>query len=265
MIGYSIKRLDSVQSELIILTEYMAKGSLAKLMKDEPNMSYRRRLKIIVDVAAGLSRIHDRYFIHRDIRPDNILVDANYNAKIGDMGIAKMLKKEEMNVTIMHSVSGGCSYYLPREFYGRKYSTKLDIYTFGLTLNEIFGGCHQLVKNREITITKKAPVFIYFVEWCTRQVQKDRPSAKVIEKELNYFSRVINQYINVNSEKYSKCETPKDKNELFMEYYHRAFNHYCERLESSTKEENKGDDLDYEGDDDDDEVITPEKCHKAQN
>ena len=59
----------------MIVTEFMEKGSLASVIENEPDLSFRKRLSIAVDIASGMSRIHNRNCIHRDIRPDNILIN----------------------------------------------------------------------------------------------------------------------------------------------------------------------------------------------
>ena len=89
MIGYCINKKGPLK-ELVILTEFMEKGSLTTLLRNEPNLSYKTRFSIAVNIAAGLAKMHKIGFIHRDIRPENILVNAQYVAKIGDMGIAKV-------------------------------------------------------------------------------------------------------------------------------------------------------------------------------
>jgi len=83
---------------LMIVTEFMSKGSLKSLLDNEKDLSYRRKFDIVCDIAAGMARIHDHSFIHRDIRPDNILIDNKYTAKIGDMGIAKLINSDKNTI-----------------------------------------------------------------------------------------------------------------------------------------------------------------------
>lgn len=233
MIGHCVSKTDKDGFKLIILTEYMSKGSLANLLRSEPDLSYRRRLSIIVDVIGGVTRMHEKHFMHRDIRPDNILVDGNYKAKLGDMGIAKMHRRVEevehkKNKNKTKHTLIGCPAYMPEEFYTQFYSEKLDIFTFGLTLNELFGGEHE-EDNEKVTITKKAPVFTHFVDLCTHKDPAKRPSAKVIEKDLKFFYRVANGLVNEYFEKYVKLDT-KNKNKFFMVGYEAAFKYYTKHM-----------------------------------
>ncbi|CAF1496835.1 unnamed protein product [Rotaria sp. Silwood1] len=87
---------------------------------------------MVMNIASGMRKIHEHRMIHRDIRPDNILVNENYVAEIGDMGIARVI--DPLN----HHTQIGCASYMPPEFYHGTYDQKLDIFTFGLTLNELF-------------------------------------------------------------------------------------------------------------------------------
>ena len=88
MIGHC-QQIFANTTNYMIVTEFMSKGSLANLLKNETNLSLRRKFFIACDIASGMNRMHNNNFIHRDIRPDNILIDADYTAKIADMGIAK--------------------------------------------------------------------------------------------------------------------------------------------------------------------------------
>lgn len=212
MLGYRINKTES-RIEFIILTEFMPKGSLTKLIKSEPDLSYLKRLNLAVNIASGMSRIHDLGFIHRDIRPDNILVDANYVAKIGDMGIAKEFNPQDPK----HSTNLGCLEYMPPEFYSGKYNKKLDIYTFGLTLNELYNGSHRLVLTK-IQIDKKAPVLDFFVDRCLNFDAAKRPAAKELETELKQFNQVIKSTIRnliKNYDRLAVCE----KRDVFIRAY----------------------------------------------
>ncbi|CAF5126744.1 unnamed protein product [Rotaria sp. Silwood1] len=87
---------------------------------------------MVMNIASGMRRIHEHRMIHRDIRPDNILVNENYVAKIGDIRIARVIDPLNQQTQI------GCAPYMLPEFYRGTYDQKLDIFTFGLTLNELF-------------------------------------------------------------------------------------------------------------------------------
>jgi serine/threonine protein kinase len=224
--------------ELILLTEYMSRGNLTQVIQNDPDLSFRRRLSIAVDVASGMSRIHDLNFIHRDIRPDNILVDANYKAKIGDMGIAKIYtdknkKLAEAAASRTHTLVG-CRLYMPPEFYTRKYSKKLDIFTYGLTLNELYGGDHE-EEGKKVIVTHLAPVFGYFVEKCTKDDPDQRPTSKELENDLKFFSLISNKYVKDCIPEYFNLNNEK-KNHVFKGIYQRTLEYYLKNLASKSGE-----------------------------
>jgi serine/threonine protein kinase len=191
----------------------MEKGSLANLLENEKNMTYLQRLGLAIDIASGLSRIHDLNFIHRDIRPDNILVDANYKAKIADMGIAKVFKQRT------DQTLAGCRDYMPPEFYTGNYTKKLDIFTFGLTLNELFGGKHVMWRGTNIHVEPKADVFYYFVEKCIDNEANNRPIAKSIESDLKLFNKVTNSFIEKLPPLTYAQKSVDEKNRIFKIVY----------------------------------------------
>lgn len=208
MFGHCIQKSPSIYN-LMIITEYMAKGSMTSLLNNEPNLSYRRRLQIGCDVACGMARIHEHGFIHRDIRPDNILISESYTAKIGDMGIAKLIENNR-NTMI------GCRPYMPPEFYTGNYDQKLDVFTFGLTFNELFGGTHHF--NHPIRIKTKAPVFGKLISECVSLEQTNRPDSAKLKKNIKIYRRVIDETFQKYYPNYAELSLLR-KNELFRKFY----------------------------------------------
>lgn len=125
-------------------------------------------------------------FIHRDIRPDNILIDKDYRAKIADMGISRLLI--DHNAKDLSKI--GCYHYMPPEFYSKNYTNKLDVYTFGLTLNELYKGSHDLAittSDKRVKIEYKAIFFYFLVKLCTKNDVNDRLTSKSVAKILRFF------------------------------------------------------------------------------
>jgi len=111
----------------------------------------RRRLTMTRQIASGMKRIH------RDIRPDNILVTNDIEAKISDMGIAR-----ELDPFCQHTQIG-CIDYMPPEFFRCSFDNKLDIFTYGLTINFLFTEILHRIRKRQhdsnIVITQESPIF----------------------------------------------------------------------------------------------------------
>jgi serine/threonine protein kinase len=214
LIAYSEEKVETTL-KLFLMTEFMSKGSLSDLIKKEgATLSYRRRLDLAVHVACGMSRMHSMGFIHKDIRPDNILVDERYVAKIGDMGIAKVFDESQTQHSLI-----GCVPYMPPEFYSGKYNQKLDVYTFGLTLVELFGGAHKLYrKEKLIKIETETPILWHFVKQCVDNQPTIRPTAKEIEHVLRFFNDLAIEVISKNFADYISYSCDK-KNFIFKTIY----------------------------------------------
>ncbi|PHT43642.1 G-type lectin S-receptor-like serine/threonine-protein kinase SD2-5 [Capsicum baccatum] len=88
----------------VLIYEYMVNGSLDRWIsheKQENRLTWITRKQIISDIAKGLAYLHDECshkIIHLDIKPHNILLDQNFNAKISDFGLSKLIEKDKSKV-----------------------------------------------------------------------------------------------------------------------------------------------------------------------
>ncbi|CAF1280001.1 unnamed protein product [Rotaria sp. Silwood1] len=208
--------------QFMILMELMGRGSLRDVLENQPyELSLRRKLTMSRQIASGIRRIHQHGMIHRDIRPDNILVTDNYVAKIGDMGIARFLDPTGQHTLI------GCEKFMPPEFFRNisdgycKSDEKLDIYTFGLTLNHLFTEkAHDFRSSlrlpRAIIIEKSPILYDEIISRCLDEDSKQRPTAIEIEKILKFYEQAFSKTINQST--YEKMNT-QQKNKVFMEFY----------------------------------------------
>ncbi|XP_060190310.1 G-type lectin S-receptor-like serine/threonine-protein kinase SD2-5 [Lycium barbarum] len=135
------------KSHRLLVYEYMANGSLDRWIfhgKQEQSLTWNVRKKIISDVAKGLAYLHEdcnNKIIHLDIKPQNILVDHNLNAKVSDFGLSKLVGKDESKiVTTMRGTPG----YLAPEWLNSVIAEKTDVYSFGVVILEIICGRKNL-------------------------------------------------------------------------------------------------------------------------
>ncbi|UJR14449.1 hypothetical protein I4U23_001446 [Adineta vaga] len=200
----------------MLIMEYMSRGSLASLIKDKGNqISLRRKLDMARHIVSGMRKIHEHRMIHRDIRPDNILVNEYYIAKIGDMGIARVIDPMNQHTMI------GCQPYMPPEFYRGSYDQKLDIFTFGLTLNELFTSKRHVFQPRadnKIAFSEPSPIFADLIARCTVDDPKRRPTALEIEKTLDLYNTGFNEMILKKHPGYITLST-EDKDKIFVAFY----------------------------------------------
>ncbi|CAM8989113.1 unnamed protein product [Rhodiola kirilowii] len=128
------------KSHRALVYEYMPNGSLEKWIfkpKAENMLDWNQRRKIILDIAKGLSYLHEdcrQKIVHLDIKPQNILLDENFNAKVSDFGLSKLIDKDQSNVmTQMRGTPG----YLAPEWLNSVITEKVDVYSFGIVVLEI--------------------------------------------------------------------------------------------------------------------------------
>ncbi|PPD74825.1 hypothetical protein GOBAR_DD28256 [Gossypium barbadense] len=123
----------------VLVYEYMSRGSLDKWIFHENSSFYldwKTRKKIVLDIAKGLAYIHGdcrQRIAHLDVKPQNILLDDSFNAKIYDFGLSKLINRDESQVvTRMRGTLG----YLALEWQHSRITVKADIYSFGIVVLE---------------------------------------------------------------------------------------------------------------------------------
>ncbi|PON76281.1 Serine/threonine protein kinase [Parasponia andersonii] len=133
-------------SELVLVYEYMSNGSLDKILHKKTNsaivLSWKQRLNIVLGVASALAYLHEeceRQIIHRDVKTCNIMLDAEFNAKLGDFGLAEVYDHSSLtrNATIP---AGTMGYLAPEYVYSGVPNTKTDVYSFGVVVLELVSG-----------------------------------------------------------------------------------------------------------------------------
>jgi serine/threonine protein kinase len=203
-VGHCVKQIDD-GLELMVITEFMSKGSLAKVIDSEIELSYRRRLEIATGIISGLARLHELNFVHRDLRLDNILIGEDYLPKIGDMGLA---------------IHENCTQHMAPEFFsGEAITAKLDIFSFGLILVELFKGEYYINElTRRINLIQKPVVFLNLIYECLEKDPAKRPSARWIENYLDLLRGLIDDFIFKILENYVFMDKV-EKDETFVEIH----------------------------------------------
>ena len=127
-----------------LVMRWLRGGSLRELV-DEGPLSFDLVLRLLRQTAEALSAAHRAGVIHRDIKPDNILLDEQHNAYLSDFGIAKDLISPA-HLTKSGTV-GSPGYMSPEQFFGEQVSPQSDIYSLGMTLYECLCGTHPFPTN----------------------------------------------------------------------------------------------------------------------
>lgn len=130
-----------------LVYEFMAQGSLEDRLacrEDTPPMPWYVRFRVIAEVASALLALHTRPvpIVHRDLKPANILLTKNYVAKLGDVGLAKLMPELNDNRTYMRDSNPvGTFAYVDPEFQRTgEYGPKSDVYALGIVLLDLLTG-----------------------------------------------------------------------------------------------------------------------------
>ncbi|XP_058221471.1 G-type lectin S-receptor-like serine/threonine-protein kinase SD2-5 [Rhododendron vialii] len=148
LIGYCAEK-----SNRLLVYEHMFNGSLDKWIfnRDKAKtLDWKTRQEIIYGVAKGLQYLHEechRNIIHFDIKPQNILLDKDFRAKISDFGLARLIDGNQS--LALTSLKGTIGYLAPEMYRGSHISVKADIYSFGVVILETICGRKNLDDSHE--------------------------------------------------------------------------------------------------------------------
>ncbi|GLU07090.1 hypothetical protein SLE2022_240640 [Rubroshorea leprosula] len=138
LVGFCAEKL-----RMLLVYDYMCNGSLDQWIFCRDKLlvlGWQCRRKIILDIAKGLAYLHEecrQKIIHLDIKPQNILLDENFNAKVSDFGLSKLVGREQSQiVTTMRGTPG----YMAPEWLNSAITEKVDVYSFGIVVLEILCG-----------------------------------------------------------------------------------------------------------------------------
>ncbi|XP_060182059.1 G-type lectin S-receptor-like serine/threonine-protein kinase LECRK1 [Lycium barbarum] len=157
----------------LLVYELMKNGAVSSLIFwDGKRPSWKLRSDIVLGTARGLLYLHEEcenQIIHCDIKPQNVLLDKNYAAKIADFGLAKLLKKDQTRTST--NVRGTMGYMAPEWLKNVPVTTKVDIYSFGVLLLEIIFCQRHMELN--LTGEENEELELILVDWVLHCVRNE--------------------------------------------------------------------------------------------
>lgn len=138
LLGYS---KESSKDRLLVV-EFMSNGTLYDVLHKNPKPpSWGRRIRLALQTAKAIEILHAQYppVIHRDIKSANVLIDRNYNARLGDFGLALRCQMDDFRIRSTPP-AGTIGYLDPCYVTPDNLSTKTDVFSFGILLLEIISG-----------------------------------------------------------------------------------------------------------------------------
>ena len=121
-----------------IVMEYIEGKTLKQLLQKRGALTLNEVIDIMTQLTDGLAHAHEAYIIHRDIKPQNIMIEDNGLVKITDFGIAMALNSTQLTQT--NSVMGLVHYLPPEQANGKGSTVKSDIYSLGILMYELLTG-----------------------------------------------------------------------------------------------------------------------------
>lgn len=129
-----------------IVMELVEGITLKKYIEKKARLSYKEAVSIAIQVSMGIEAAHNNHIIHRDIKPQNIMISKEGKVKVTDFGIAKAATSN----TITSNVMGSVHYTSPEQARGGYSDEKSDIYSLGITMFEMLTG--RVPFNGETTV-----------------------------------------------------------------------------------------------------------------
>ena len=133
----TIHDLGEHEGQPYLAMEFLEGQDLQERMISPQKLSVRRKLDIAIDICEGLDYAHVHGVIHRDIKPANIFVTDGGTVKILDFGLARLVTSE---LTRSNMMMGTLNYMAPEQIRGERVDHRVDIFSAGVVLYELFGG-----------------------------------------------------------------------------------------------------------------------------
>jgi eukaryotic-like serine/threonine-protein kinase len=121
-----------------IVFEYIEGRTLKRRIQDEGGLPIDESVAYAIEIGRGLTAAHARKLVHRDVKPQNVLIDPDGRAKVTDFGIARSLESEGLTAT--GRVLGTTDYVSPEQAMGESVDERSDAYSLGIVLYEMLTG-----------------------------------------------------------------------------------------------------------------------------
>jgi serine/threonine protein kinase len=173
-----------------LVMDFVDGQDLGRCIEDKGRLQEKESLDIVIQVARGLHHAHQHGIIHRDVKPENILITADGQAKLADLGLAKTLT-EDLDLTRSHTGLGTPNYMAPEQFQdARTVDPRCDIYSLGATLYRALTGLIPFSGRGDVGIWEKKvhndlippreliPTLSVQTDWAVRRAVRADPNQR---------------------------------------------------------------------------------------
>ena len=147
-----IHDLGEVNGMKFITMAYVEGKDLYQIMKDNPKLPLERVVKFATQLAGALAAAHAEDVVHRDLKPQNILVDKSDQVYISDFGLAKSFAEGAVGMTQTGAFLGTPRYMSPEQVEGKPTDGRSDLYAYGLILYEMVTGDVPFVGDSSLAV-----------------------------------------------------------------------------------------------------------------
>ncbi|GMP39104.1 hypothetical protein CsSME_00010075 [Camellia sinensis var. sinensis] len=185
-------------TERLLVYPFMSNGSVASCLRERPDtqspLDWPKRKRIALGSARGLAYLHDHCdpkIIHRDVKAANILLDEEFEAVVGDFGLAKLMDYKDTHVTT--AVRGTIGHIAPEYLSTGKSSEKTDVFGYGVMLLELITG------QRAFDLARLAnDDDVMLLDW-VKGLLKDRKVETLVDADMqgNYVEDEVEELIQV--------------------------------------------------------------------
>jgi serine/threonine protein kinase len=153
-----------------IVLEYVEGETLKELIRREGPLEVSQAIAYAIEIARALGAAHERLIVHRDVKPQNVLIGVEGGAKITDFGIARTLTEE--GLTIAGRVLGTTDYVSPEQALGQAVTGQSDLYSLGIVLYEMLTG--------DVPFHGDSPVAV-----AMRHVREEVPDVQLLRADVS--------------------------------------------------------------------------------
>ncbi|KAK9080160.1 hypothetical protein SSX86_001835 [Deinandra increscens subsp. villosa] len=161
----------------ILVYEYMENGSLAENLLGANQLDWRKRFEIAIGVAKGLAYLHEEcleWVLHCDVKPHNILLDADYNPKVADFGLSKLFHQDSTQDSAFSRIRGTRGYMAPEWVFNLPITSKVDVYSYGMVVLEMITRENRLTRDQATDYSEQKRL----VSWIREKVHEASESLK---------------------------------------------------------------------------------------
>ena len=194
----AIYEIGEADGHNFIVMQYVEGETLHKFLQ-ERSVDVRTALALAVQITDALVEAHSRGVIHRDLKPQNIMITARQQAKVMDFGLAKVMGGEAVEseaktqslATTPGTVIGTIPYMSPEQVRGERLDERSDIFSFGVVVYEMLTGCQPFVAGNSVAtissiLTKEPEPIQRYVPACPIALEHLVRKCLVKEKERRY-------------------------------------------------------------------------------